>query len=331
LALIKEGKGFELFQLRIRTGYSQGLGSETMSYLWDFMHTVQHSEETVDSFATRLELLYKQVMLAEGCEMGDLTKKSIFVFGLAKGAYSEVLSPFAKKIQLGQGKLKLKTATLRVIQSDATNLLVTSRYYKDNVILAGRKAASARMTDSASPPPSNDSSSDPMVSKLLSHIRQKQNLPRDVTDWIRQTYDCVHCFSHTSGCFGMRRKYNVKLKGTESSNKPKPTPTPTASGGATGRQVVESKLEAPPEKASVATVGSTTRKRLPSTNPGKPPIELTKTCDDVSVGSSLDESEADESDDTFAMFDTFAETDTDMLAALNQKKTEIYYLACPEP
>jgi hypothetical protein len=105
LALIKEGKGFELFQLRIRTGYSRGLGSETMSYLWDFMHAVQHAEETVDSFAARLKLLYKQVMLAEGCEMGDLTKKSIFVFGLAKGAYSEVVSPFTKKIQLGQGTL----------------------------------------------------------------------------------------------------------------------------------------------------------------------------------------------------------------------------------
>jgi hypothetical protein len=52
LALIKEGKGFEVFQLRIRTGYSRGLGSETMSYLRDFMHAVQHSEETVDSFAT---------------------------------------------------------------------------------------------------------------------------------------------------------------------------------------------------------------------------------------------------------------------------------------
>jgi hypothetical protein len=182
LALINEGKGFELFQLRIRTGYSSGLGSETMSYLWDFMHEVQHSEETVDSFATQLELLYKQAMLAEGCEMGDLTKKSIFVFGLAKGAYSEVLSPFAKKIQLGQGKLKLKTTTLRSIQSDATNLLVTSRYYKDNGILAGREPASARMADTTSPPTPNDTSSDPMVNKLFSHIRQKQNLPRDVTD-----------------------------------------------------------------------------------------------------------------------------------------------------
>jgi hypothetical protein len=81
----------------------------------------------------------------------------------------------------------------------------------------------------------------------------------------------------------------------------------------TGRQAVESKSEAPPEKASVATVGPTTR---PPTNPGKPPIESTSTCDQGSDGSSSDESEADESDDTFALFDTFA--DTDMLAALNQ-------------
>jgi hypothetical protein len=163
LDLIKEGRGFELFQLRIRRGYSRGLGSETMSYPWDFMHAVQLLEETVDSFATRLDLLYKQVMLAEGCEMGDPTKKSFFVFGLTKGAYSEVPPPFTKRIQLGQGKLKLKTATLRAIQSDATNLLVTSRYYKDDVIFPGRKPLAARVTD-ADPASSSSSSalSDPI-------------------------------------------------------------------------------------------------------------------------------------------------------------------------
>jgi hypothetical protein len=188
LDLIKEGRGFELFQLRIRTGYSWGLGSETMPYLWDFMHAVQQSEETVDSFATRPDLLYKQVMLAEGCEMGDLTKKSIFVFGLAKGAYSEVLTPFTKRIQLGQGKLKLKTATLRDIQCDATNLLVTSRYYKDNAILPARKSVAARAADFALAPSASSSASlNPMVRKLVTHLCTKQNLPRVVTDWSRQS------------------------------------------------------------------------------------------------------------------------------------------------
>jgi hypothetical protein len=58
--------------------------------------------------------------------------------------------------------------------------------------------------------------------------------------------------------------------------------------------------------------------RITATNPGKPPTEHTPACDKASVGSSSEESEVDESDDTFAMFDTFAETDTDVLAALNQ-------------
>jgi hypothetical protein len=322
LELIKEGRGFELFQLRIRTGYSRGLGSETMSYLWDFMHAVQQSEETIDSFATRLHLLYKQVMLAEGCEMGSLTKKSIFVFGLAKGAYNEVLAPFTKRIQLGQGKMKLKTATLRAIQSDATNLLVTSRYYKDNVILPGRKPAAARAAAAdTAPDSSSPASSDPMVEKLVAHLRTKQNLPRDVTDWIRQTYDCVHCFSNghdTSGCFGMRRKYNVKLK-PDSTDKPSTPTDPTTSGGVKGRQAVAPATEKaeksnPAPKVSFATEPNT----APGTKSGKLSALVPAPVEDVGTD---DESDVDESDDTFAMFETMTETDTDMLHALNQMAT----------
>jgi hypothetical protein len=307
LDLIKEGRGFELFQLRIHTGYSRGLGYETMSYLWDFMHAVQQSEETIDSFATRLDLLYKQVMLAEGCEMGDLTKKSIFVFGLAKGAYSELLTPFTKRIQLGQGKLKLKTATLRAIQCDATNLLVTSRYYKDSVILPCRKPDAARAADAApTSSASSSASSDPMVEKLVTHLRTKQNLPRDVTNWIRQSYNCVHCFSNghdTSGCFGMRRKYNIK---------PSTAAAPTTSGGVVkGRQAVAPASEKgnPPPKVSFAPDPTT----APETKSGKPPAPRK----DVDT-SSDDEPDGNESDDTFAMFATMTETDTDMLNALNQ-------------
>jgi hypothetical protein len=120
----------------------------------------------------------------------------------------------------------------------------------------------------------------------------------------------------------MRHKYNVKLKtGPEGGDKTKSAPNSTASGGGggvTGSQAVESKAEAPPEKASVATVGSTTGERLPPTNPGKPSPKTTIIRDKGSVRSSLDESKADESDDTFAMFTTATETDTDILAALHQ-------------
>jgi hypothetical protein len=117
----------------------------------------------------------------------------------------------------------------------------------------------------------------------------------------------------------MRRKYNVKLKlGAEATDKPRSTSNSAASKGVAGRQAVEPKSEVPPKKASVATVGSTTGERLPATNPGKPPTEHTPACDEASVGSFSDESEAGESNDTFARFDRFAETDTNMLAALNQ-------------
>jgi hypothetical protein len=94
LDLIKNGKGFELFQLRVKTGFSCGLGSEVMSYLWNYTHTIQASNESVGSFSRCLSQLYSQVQLTENCELGELTQKLVFVFGLEKGSYHEVLAPF---------------------------------------------------------------------------------------------------------------------------------------------------------------------------------------------------------------------------------------------
>jgi hypothetical protein len=117
----------------------------------------------------------------------------------------------------------------------------------------------------------------------------------------------------------MRRKYNVKLKtGTDGVDKHKPAPTSTASRGVDGRQAAEPRTgtTTPPEKASVTSVRPPTPPNvsLAATNPGKLPTPR----DAPSIGSCSTASEPDEADDTFAMLNSFIETDTDMLAAFTQ-------------
>jgi hypothetical protein len=40
LALIKAGKGFKLYQSRVKTDFSRGLGTETYEALWEYIHSV---------------------------------------------------------------------------------------------------------------------------------------------------------------------------------------------------------------------------------------------------------------------------------------------------
>jgi hypothetical protein len=106
-------------------------------------------------------------------------------------------------------------------------------------------------------------------------------------------------------------KYNVNLK-SEAADQPSTGADPTTSGGMVkGRQAVAptSKKGNPPPKVFFAPDPTT----VPATKSGKPPMPRK-----VVDTSSDDESDADESDNTFAMFATMTETDTDMLNALNQ-------------
>jgi hypothetical protein len=86
-----------------------------------------------------------------------------------------------------------------------------------------------------------------------------------------------------------------------------------------GRQAVAPAAEKaeksnPAPKVSFAAEPNT----APGTKSGKLPALVPAPVEDVSTD---DESDVDESDDTFAMFETMTETDTDMLHALNQMAT----------
>jgi hypothetical protein len=135
--LIKSGKGFKLFQSRINAGFSQGLGTETYEALWEYVHSVQHNIETVGAYFERLKQLYGQVQLTKGCELGLMSRKTLALKGLENGSYHEVLGPWGKKVLAGQNRIKVDTSSLDDIQREATNILVTSRFYQDHTIQPG--------------------------------------------------------------------------------------------------------------------------------------------------------------------------------------------------
>jgi hypothetical protein len=139
--LIKAGRGFELYQGRVKTGFSRGLGTETYEALWEYVQTVQQNGETVGAYFERLSQLYGQVQLTKGCEFGEITHKTLALKGLENGAYYEVLAPWVRKVLAGQNRLKVESSSIEDLQQAGTNLLVTSRFYKDHTIQAGKLPA----------------------------------------------------------------------------------------------------------------------------------------------------------------------------------------------
>jgi hypothetical protein len=331
LNLIKNGKGFELFQLRVKTGFSRGLGYEVMSYLWNYIHAVQATNESVGSFSRRLSQLYRQVQLTENCELGGLTQKLVFVFGLEKGAYHEVLAPFAKKLQLGQGKLKLQTSSLADIQKQATNVLVSSKYYLDNLLQPGKPVVTARIADTDVVRRSDaEASSDPSIEKIVAQLRSKQPLNRGMTTWIRRTFSCIHCFSNghdTADCFGLEEKWNITAKVSSSTSKTSSSSVPPSSArGEKGRKATNTSAAKSDPTPTATTKGQSTDNTGENDRPRvsfdkSPDIEIAS----KASSQSNSESEADEDDDTFAMDESVTtDTDPDLLAAITQTAAQAH-------
>jgi hypothetical protein len=307
--LIKNGKGFELYQTRVKTGFTRGLGTETITNLRAFIHAVQQNHETVGAFFKHLQQLYEQVQITKGCEIGNLTRNAFALEGLTNGAYHEVLAPFVRRVQLGQGKVKFHSATMGEIQSAATNVLVSSRYYRDHAIQAGRLPVKARAAGEAprSPSPSSKDS-DPMVDRIIDRIRTKMYFTPDMCDWIQQNYRCVQCWRNghiMTDYHRLRTHWNITAKSSASKTTSR-GPTPSTSGGAACQTQISfaDPVESKSEKAKVANAapGEQTSKEMPTL------------CDRLSASSS----EADESDDAFATYDTLTTNDDDLLRTITQ-------------
>jgi hypothetical protein len=125
MSLLANGRGFEMYTLRIKSGFARGLGTEAISDLTEYTSATQLNQESIGSFFDRMEQLYAQVQLTKGCSIGPTAQKSFTLEGLRQGAYHVVLAPWVKKILIGQGRLKLETASLGGLQHGATDLLAT--------------------------------------------------------------------------------------------------------------------------------------------------------------------------------------------------------------
>jgi hypothetical protein len=104
-----------------------------------------------------------------------MSRKTLALKGLENGAYHECPAPWVKKVLAGQNKIKIKSTTMEEIQSAGTNLLITSRFYRDNSIQAGRMLAKARAASDSTPSSSRESpppATDSMLESIFERIRQ---------------------------------------------------------------------------------------------------------------------------------------------------------------
>jgi hypothetical protein len=122
--------------------------------------------------------LYDQVQLTKGCTIGTTAQKSFTLEGLRQGVYYKVLGPWVKKILIGQGRIKLETASMADLQHGATDLLATSTYFKGNVLLPGKlprptapNARAATNSETPAAPSGNRPSSDAEVEFIVKQFR----------------------------------------------------------------------------------------------------------------------------------------------------------------
>jgi hypothetical protein len=305
-AMIKAGQGFELYQSRVRTGFLRGLGTEVIDSLRSYIHAVQQNQEPVASFFKRIQQLYEQVQVTQGCEIGGLTRKAFALEGLANGAYYERFRPFVQKVHLNTSLVKLAKSSLDDIQSAGTDVLVSSRFYKDHAILPGRfPAAKARAATTEPPPPAkNKPSADPMLESIIQNMRQGRWLGPDQARWIQQKYKYIHCWTNTHttlDCSRIKEKWDISAK----TNFP-----PSVPRGEKSRQATSAKTE------------SDTRGSEPSeTANAAKTVTTGEHCPHV-MGTELEKNvtfeAADELDDTFALHNTIETTDNDLLASMTQ-------------
>jgi hypothetical protein len=216
------------------------------------------------------------------------------------------------------------------IQGAATNILVTSRYYSDHTIQPGRLPARARAANTTLPHDSPPPTGDVMMESVIDRIRAGEFLSGSQARWIRDTYSCIHCFRKTHGtesCHKLANLYEVKKhpggeRPSSSTRPPSTRPTgprpPAPAPGGAARKATEgaedkddSRPAASPSGSTVTSKGEHGRVVVHPT----PPV-TTVTDDDFDSIVADSESVADESDDTFALFDTLASSDHDLVHSI---------------
>jgi hypothetical protein len=318
--LIQSGKGFEMYHLRIKSGFSRGLGTEAITHLTEYVTAVQQSQESIRAYFDRMCQLYEQVQLTKGCNIGETAQKSFTLEGLRRGAYHKVLGPWVKKTLIGQGRLKLDTATMSSLQHGATDLLATSHFFKGNVLLAGKlphpvAAAARAATDGTDAAPPNDSSdcpgADPAIEGIVRQLRGGFSLSHSQTAWIRKKYRCIHCLSNSHSleeCRAIIAKWNVTAA--------PPSTTPAPGGRLQNGRIAGSRRDQRDRHNTTQEQATTTPRPAKPTPPSQVATPNPK-AQVATIGATQGEetdSDPDESDDAFTHLGY--ESDPDLLSAI---------------
>jgi hypothetical protein len=170
-----------------------------------------------------------------------MSRKTLALKGLENGSYHEVLGPWVKKVLAGQNRIKVDTSSLDDIQREATNILVTSRFYQDHTIQPGKLPAKACAAGLRPPPPSSPSppaGSDPMLEGIITRMRKGEFLSGLQARWMRDTYtSCIHCFSKSHGtksCIKLEKLYTVTKHAGGEGSAPHRQPPPPQKGTVRG-------------------------------------------------------------------------------------------------
>jgi hypothetical protein len=148
---------------------------------------------------------------------------------------------------MSQGKIKLATVTMGELQSAATDLLTTSKFYCHNIIQAGKANARAQFAQddvsdgspAARQVTDDKPCNDGMIEGIVDRLRNKRQLSQGMCKFIRRTYTCIHCFAnnhHTGGCNGLRDEYVITRKRGPPKPKPDSDLPPSTSGGTAARK-----------------------------------------------------------------------------------------------
>jgi hypothetical protein len=272
--------------------------------LTDYVNAVQQNQESIGAYFDRMDQLYCQVQLTKGSTIGKTAQRSFTLEGLCRGAYHEVLAPWVKKILIGQGRLKLETASMSDLQAGATKLLATSSYYQGNILLAGKPPRStaspaARAATNTNSKSEDTPSTDAKIETIVRHIRVGFPLNQDQTAFIPHKYKCIHCLSNThtfEDCKAISKRWGVTV-----------LPPDQARGRQAGRSAKPAKPAVVPPPPAVTPAAHT------HLDP-KAKVAMHSSQQLPGEDSAL---EAEESDDAFTFYGY--KSDPDLLSAISQQ------------
>ena len=235
MSLVQGGKGIEIFQQRILTGYQRGLGSELSNEMDRYFNARQRDRENLAAFNRRMTELRTQAKasaLSTGKDYEEAVHTHLLLHAMKTGAYKRVLEPWARKVQLGHNRLNMRSDHATML-SKAGDVLVCSDYYQDGILQAGQ-------TDGPKARIASNGQSVPKEQDEMRDILSCPNpfYPNKLTDWITGHFSCGYCVTKSNHsifeCNQLKKalaKHGKVISDSSSIPSTSPGPPSTPQGG----------------------------------------------------------------------------------------------------